>query len=283
MWPSSDGRFDKSLLRIVVPKVGAIARDALHQPWFVAEIRAIRQMPCCKKMLSVLSSCFSQAFYVNCAKYSLNEVFPVAAVLLVGLGHPVCYSVWETRLIPLIELFTLHLPLYVAAINEYGWTSELLVQFIRGLSGVRVCLEKNSLPQRHQRQIMAILIEHARLEPADLQANFRSIGVAVVEAMGFVDKVEELNHWLEFIVAISNKALSANSPSVFEFFGLCVSRILSNSLRSGGVTVEVISFFSRKNLLPHMWSYVDVDAVRLSFSDLNATDAVQCNRVLFCA
>jgi hypothetical protein len=132
---------ERSLVRVVAVAVGRLVREALHQRWFVDELRAVGEIAACRSLCESLFQVASGQATEALQKAGLGWLTPVAAALLTGLGSRTSNDAWEhffmrsyPKLVP--AEFKDHLPKFATALNVFGWSAEVVAHFVRGLPRV---------------------------------------------------------------------------------------------------------------------------------------------------
>jgi hypothetical protein len=116
-------------------------REALLQPWFVEELRAVGKMPASRSLHDVLFQVAAGRMVDVLQRAGLGGLMPIGAALLTGLGSTTTNVMWDIfflRVYPKMDPieFKDHLPKFVTALNPLGWSAEVVAHFVCGLARV---------------------------------------------------------------------------------------------------------------------------------------------------
>lgn len=105
-----------------------------------------------------------------------------------------------------------------------------------------------------------------------------------MRSIGPDSNLAEVKQWLEvtsLIACGSYFGLVPPSPD-YELMGLCVSKLLQTSARTGEFTIEVVDFLSKAGTLDAVWNHVDRRAVRASFAPGSPSKASSYGTACLC-
>jgi hypothetical protein len=139
-----DQKLSSDVLRTVATALCDLVRNAMLQQWFVREFEGILQMPARKGLVGILGQTASRNPLSNAMRASLPQVSIVAVILLTMFGDKqkkLAWSLFFSDAFPKLdqEEFARLFPHYVKVINRWGWTDEVIAEFIVGLCRVRTC------------------------------------------------------------------------------------------------------------------------------------------------
>lgn len=272
---------------------GDVACDALHQRWFLLQLRAVCQTPV-KRMLCDVSNELERDVLLGSGSRGFAGLYVVAAILQsrVGLPNlPFYFAFLAEKERPTREEqdplgmsgraptptelsceFKGPLAKFVVAQNALGWTAPAVANFIEGLFFLRVSAILS--PLTPQPQELATFAEQISFDPAQHESAFSAVSAAIKHSIKPLTKMQDCRSWIK--IACDRFGRGSSSQAAAESVGLCATALLSNAPSTGEFALEVVRVLSTRRLLRSAWPFIRRDSVRDSLKLIDPAQLSRC-------